>query len=119
MLQIYLTIENRKNIPRTEVGEKSGGTALTDIRVTPEAVQDKLIKLNQNKAQGLDQVPPRVQKELDGQFAMPLCILFNKSLESGLIPDDWKVADITTIFRKGTKSYPGDYRPVSLTCVES
>ena len=48
---------------------------------------------------------------------MPLCILFNKSLESGLIPDDWKVADVTAIVKKGTKSDPRNQRPVSLTCV--
>ena len=42
---------------------------------------------------------------------------FNKSLESVLIPDDWKLADVTAIFKKGTKSDPGNYGPVSLTCV--
>ena len=69
------TRENTTNVPHTEVGEKSGGITLTDIRVTPKAVQDKLSKLNPNKAQGPDQVPPRVQKELCEQWAMPLCIL--------------------------------------------
>ena len=48
---------------------------------------------------------------------MPLCILFNKSLKSGMIPDDWKVADATAIFKKGIKSDQGSYRPVGLTCV--
>ena len=46
---------------------------------------------------------------------MPLCILFNKSLESGLIPDDWKVADVTAIAKQGTKYDPGNHSPVSLT----
>ena len=35
------TRENTTNIPHTEVGEKSGGITLTDIRVIPKAVQDK------------------------------------------------------------------------------
>ena len=48
---------------------------------------------------------------------MPLCILFNKSVESGLTPDELKVAVVTVIFKKGTKSDPGNYRPVSVTCV--
>ena len=38
--------ENATNIPHTEVGEKSGGITLTDVRVTPKAVQDKLSTLN-------------------------------------------------------------------------
>ena len=67
-------------------------------------MQDQLIKLKPNKAQGPDQVPPRVLKESSEQLAMPLCTLLNKSLESGLIPDDWKVADVTAIFKNGTKS---------------
>ena len=64
-------------------------------------MQDKLSKFNQNKAQGPDQVPPRVLTELSEQLAGPLCILFNKSIESGLIPDEWKVADLTTNHTQG------------------
>ena len=40
------TRENTTNIPHTEVGEKSEGITLADIRVTPKAVQDKLSTLN-------------------------------------------------------------------------
>ena len=36
---------------------------------------------------------------------------------ASLILDDWNMADVTTVFKKGTKSDPGTYRPVSLTCV--
>ena len=52
-------------------------------------------------------------------MATPLSIVFNKSLESGSIPEDWQSADVIAIFKKGTKSDPGNYRPVSLTCVTS
>ena len=68
------TRENTTNIPHIEVGERSGGITLTDIKVTPKAVQVKLNK--PKKAQGPDQAPPRVPKELSEQLAMPLCILF-------------------------------------------
>ena len=63
-------------------------------------MQDKLSKLNLIKAQEPDKVPPRVLKELSDQLAMPLCILFNKSLESGLIPGDWKVAMLLPFLRR-------------------
>ena len=80
-------------------------------------MQVTLSQLDPNKAQEPDQGPPRVLKELSEQLAVPLCILFNKSIESGLIPDDWKVADVTAIFKNRTKSDPGNYRPINLTCV--
>ena len=54
------TRENTMNISHTELGENQGGLILTDIRVAPKAAQDKLSKLNPNKAQGPDQVPPTV-----------------------------------------------------------
>jgi len=41
--------------------------------------------------------------------------IFRKSLESGLVPTDWKQANVCAIFKKGQKALPGNYRPVSLT----
>jgi len=38
-----------------------------------------------------------------------------RSLIEGFVPDDWKIADVTPILKKGVKSDPGNYRPVSLT----
>ena len=111
------TKEDLNNIPKSEEEGRSKGIALTDIQVTPAAVNKKLKDLNPNKAQGPDKIPPRVLKELADVLDTPLCILFNKSLESGVIPDDWKKAEVIAIFKKGTRSDPGNYRPVSLTCV--
>ena len=35
------------------------------------------------------------------------------------VPDDWRIAHVTAIYKKGSKSDPGNYRPVSLTSVFS
>ena len=38
-------------------------------------------------------------------------------MSEGSVPDDWKVANVTPIFKKGSKGDPGNYHPVSLTSV--
>ena len=47
-------------------------------------------------------------------ISAPLCILFNRSISEGVFPDLWKRATITPLFKKGDKSFPSNYRPVSL-----
>ena len=105
------------NVPFLQEGGNSQGMTLSEIRVTPAAVTEKLGKLNKDKAQGPDNIPPRVLVELCHTLGEPLSVLYNKSLEMGRIPADWKTAHVTAIFKKGTKSTAGNYRPVSLTCV--
>ena len=51
------------------------------------------------------------------QISTPLVKLFNLSLEEGIIPSEWKEANITPLFKKGSRDKPDNYRPVSLTSV--
>ena len=46
---------------------------------------------------------------------MPLAYIFEKSLNNNEIPRDWKLANVTPIFKQGDKSNVENYRPVSLT----
>lgn len=39
------------------------------------------------------------------------------SLEKGMVPEDWHIAHVIPLFKKGSKSKPSNYRPVSLTSV--
>ena len=43
--------------------------------------------------------------------------MFNLSLEEGIVPSEWKEANITPLFKKGSRNKPENYRPVSLTSV--
>ena len=68
-----------------------------------------------NKAPGIDSVGTNMLLELLEEIVDYIAELFNKSLNSGDIPPDWKLANVTAIFKKGNKSSTSNYRPVSLT----
>ena len=91
---------------------------LSNINITPEMVLKKLKNLDQNKSAGHDEWHPFFLKNLSEALSLPLSILFNKSLKEGA-HSSWKIAIITPIYKKGNKSDPGNYRPVSLTSVIS
>ncbi|KFZ60307.1 RNA-directed DNA polymerase from mobile element jockey, partial [Antrostomus carolinensis] len=80
-------------------------------------VRDQLSNLGIHKSMGPDGMHPQVLRELAEVIARPLSIIFAKSWETGEVPEDWRKANVTPIFKKGKKEDPGNYRPVSLTSI--
>ena len=93
----------------------NGNSTISHVTVTPNEVLEELKQLNLDKAAGPDGIPTILLKKCAEQLAIPLSTLFQKTLDESKIPNDWKKAKITPIFKKGTKKCPGNYRPVSLT----
>ena len=56
-------------------------------------------------------------RTLNAELAPILQVIFQKSLDSGKLPHIWKEANVSPIFKKGDKSYPANYRPISLIYV--
>jgi len=75
------------------------------------------MRLNAYESIGSDGMHPRVLKELAEVVDKPLPIIFQKLWLSGKFPDDWRKGYVTSIYKKGSKEDPGNYRPVSLTSV--
>ena len=90
---------------------------MEDIVVTKEGVTKLLKGLNPSKALGPDELHPRVLKELATELGPIFAHLFQQSIDSGEIPKDWTLANISPLFKKGDRSLACNYRPVSLTCV--
>ena len=90
---------------------------MKDIVVSYEGVTKLLKGLNPSKALGLDELHPRVLKELASELGPVFAHLFQQSIDSGEIPKEWSLANICPLFKKADRSLVCNYRPVSLTCV--
>ena len=97
-------------------GSRSNTTCLIDpaIAFGPLKVKNLLKDLDPAKSMGPDGIHSHVLKECYETICLPVSLLFIKSFESGQIPDIWKRANITLIFKKGSRTLPQNYRPVSL-----
>ena len=80
-------------------------------------IASKLKKLKPHSAPGPDQINTRLLIETADTVCVPLEHIFKLSMSESLIPLDWKRANVTPIFKKGSKFDCGNYRPVSLTSV--
>lgn len=109
------TQEDLSNIPEAE--DERGKGRMRPVSVSEQNIKTKIKKLRKEAAPGPDGITPEILQKLSSSLTEPLEVLFNKSLETGDIPEEWKKANVTPIFKKGTKGDPGNYRPVSLTSV--
>ena len=80
-------------------------------------VRNLLKNINSNKAPGPDGIHGKILKNCAVSIAYPLSIIFNISYNTGLIPNEWKLAHIVPVHKKGTKASVENYRPISLTCL--
>ena len=70
--------------------------------------------MKDNKSSGVDGIPTKLLKEIVEQISTPLAKLL---LQEGIVPSEWKEANIALLFKKGSGNKPKNYRPVSLTSV--
>ena len=83
----------------------------------PDTVYRKLKKLKISSSSGPDHFSSRFLSEFSASLCTPLSILYTKSMESVAVPQDWRDANVTPIFKKGSKNNPSNYRPISLTSI--
>ena len=108
------TKQNTTNMP-------SKGSSLhptmPDINISPAGVSKLLSRLNPSKAAGPDKFPARFLKHTSSHINTVLSHIFQQSIDTGEVPTDWRLANIAPIFKKGDRSKPSNYRPVSLTSI--
>jgi len=95
--QSVFTQEDTTSIPTLD-GNPS--PTMPDIEVTTEGILSLLKRLNPNKATGPDMMPARILKELADQCAPYLRIIYGKCLAGRGIPDVWKQANVSAIYKQ-------------------
>src|ERR1043165_7041498 len=121
MLNTYFksvfTKENTNYVP-TASKEAKGGRVLMmeEIGITSDKIVRAINSLRNNKAAGIDEINTTMLKRTCKSIEEPLTLIYKDSLPLGVIPIDWKLANVTPISKKGSKKEVVNYRPVSLMC---
>ena len=88
------------------------GNPIPDIEqlsIGVNGVYNLLVNIDPHKATGPDGIPSRLLKETAYQMAPLLTFIFQSSLDQGKLPSDWKIANITPLYKKGSKTDPSNH----------
>ena len=84
---------------------------------------DIVLKLIQsiplNKASGLHGISAKLLKEAGPIVSASLTYIINRSLTTGIFPNDWKVARVTPSYKDDVKTNPNNCRPISVLPIVS
>ena len=104
----YFTNENAPTAPSFEFQP-----------ISSDLIKNEIKKLKCNNSSGYDKISVQFVKDAAEILCNPLAAIFNSSFKMGIFPDIWKIARITSIFKSGSKSDMGNYRPISVLSVFS
>ena len=94
-------------------------TVISDLTLNESTILAALKALEVGKATGPDETPAKLLKQTASVIAPSLCRIFNKSLQLGSLPRDWKLANVVHVHKKGAKDRVENYRPISLLPIVS
>ena len=92
---------------------------LSAVRFRPLTVERHLQQLDCSKATGPDAIPARVLKACARSLSYPLSRLFSLCFCKQVQHSLWKVANVTPVHKKQSRTIVKNYRPVSLLSIIS
>ena len=78
---------------------------------------EAVAQIKTNRSPGIDCISAKLLNDAGDTISESLANIFNLSLQSGIFPDDWKLARITPIYKDGSKTECGNYRPISVISI--
>jgi hypothetical protein len=87
---------------------------MNGITITPSIVDNAITRLKNQVSRTPDNIPAYYIKKAKSSLIKPITEIFNLSMKLGKVPDIWKQAVVTPIYKKGLRNKPENYRQVSL-----
>ena len=112
---VYMVISRGSNSLTTIHSITAIDVALRGNSKLTTKAESRLSLFNLYKTVGTEKVSPYVLKMYAKELSKPLYIILSKSLNEGSLPNRWSEANITRIFKKGSRIETAYYRQVSLT----
>ena len=72
------------------------------------------VPIDSNKGPGSDEIPVAILKMMAEVLVDPLLMIFNKSLQQGRFPSQWKTSNIIPIFKTGDRTLIENYRGIAI-----
>ena len=92
---------------------------LSSVSFTPNKIIEIINKLNSKKAHGHDGISIAMLRLCPNEISIPISLIFNKALASGIFPDNWKMANVQPVHKKNSRQIKTNYRPISLPPIMS
>lgn len=110
----FASVYSQRNV----LGRLSGAHSLLDsmccISLTERDVLKLLKRIDISKSGGPDGFHPVLVRRCSSSPAVPLYLIFKKSIRDGTFPNEWKQARVVPIHKKGDTSDVENYRPISV-----
>ena len=90
---------------------------MDNIEITQSGITKLLSELNADKAPRPDELPNLLLKNDAKEISPILTDIFEHSIRTRKLPDEWVKANVAPVFKKGDRHTASNYRPISLTCV--
>lgn len=91
--------------------------SMEDVEININGVDCMLQQIDTSKAVGPDGLSPFILKNCHSIIAQYLCVIYETTLNTGVVPHDWKITNVVPVHKSGDKKLFENYRPMSLTAI--